>query len=91
MTEKYYSWYLRIFGMVYAVLALLGFIIGIVRMNIADNLLHTSVAIAFLAVGFGMKSDAHLFFVSHLLVVRRKDKAGTQRICAPIEQAFVWR
>ena len=55
--EKYARWYLRIFGLVYAVLALLGFTVGIGGVNMADHVLHAVVAALSLAVGFGVKIE----------------------------------
>ena len=57
VTEKYSRWYLRIFGAVYAALALLGFSIGIARVNMADHVLHALVGMVLLAIGFGAKSQ----------------------------------
>lgn len=56
-TEKFSRWYLRVFGLVYAVLALLGFTVGIARVNMTDNILHAAVAVVLLGVGFGMKAE----------------------------------
>jgi hypothetical protein len=57
VTERSARWYLRIFGLVYAVLAVLGFVIGIDNVNVADHLLHAVVAVVLLMVGFGAKGE----------------------------------
>jgi hypothetical protein len=56
--EQYARWYLRIFGLVYAVLATLGFTSGIARVNTADHILHATAAVVLLGAGFGLKGDA---------------------------------
>ena len=50
--------FLKIFGVVYGLVAVLGFIgsgsiLGLFMVNGADNLLHVAIAVASLAVGFG--------------------------------------
>lgn len=57
-SEKYARWYLRIFGLIYAGLALLRFTVGIPRVNMADNILHAVVAAILLAVGFGVQAES---------------------------------
>ena len=52
--------YLIIFGLVYAAVAVIGFlqgttVLGLIIVNGADNLLHTAIAAACLIVGFGSK------------------------------------
>ena len=53
-------WYNRIFGGVYAALAILGFV-GVVAvsafldMNVADHWLHAGIGVVQLVIGFGMK------------------------------------
>lgn len=56
--------YAKIFGVVYALVTLLGFftasgekILGLVPINSADNFLHISIAAALLYVGFGLRGD----------------------------------
>ena len=52
--------YFQVFGVVYAVVAVLGFvygandIVGLVSSNLADTLLHVVIAVAALYVGFGL-------------------------------------
>ncbi len=55
--EKYARWYLRIFGLVYAVLAVLGFAVGIGNVNMADHLLHAVVAVVSLGGGLWLKAE----------------------------------
>lgn len=48
----------KIFGIVYGLVAVLGFVAsdflnGILAVNMADNLLHVLLAVIFLAIGFG--------------------------------------
>lgn len=49
-SERYSYVYLWMFGLVYIVLAVLGFTVGIGGVNVADHLLHTAIA----AVVFGL-------------------------------------
>ncbi len=54
---QYARWYAGVFGAVYALVTIIGFIqmttvLGLIPVNLADNLLHTLVAIASLAVFF---------------------------------------
>lgn len=51
--------YFKVFGVVYALVTIIGFIqghtvLGIIDVNLADNLLHLVIAVAALALGFGM-------------------------------------
>lgn len=52
-------WYFRVFGLVYAAVAALGFvygdqaILGLVANNMADTFLHVVIAAAALVIGFG--------------------------------------
>lgn len=53
----YARWYALIFGVVYALVTVIGFIqgstvLGLIHVNLADNLLHTAIALASLAVYF---------------------------------------
>lgn len=55
--------YFKVFGVVYALVTVVGFIQGdtvlsLMTVNTADNLLHLIVALAALWVGFGMKEAA---------------------------------
>lgn len=54
--------YFKIFGIVYALVTVLGFIqgqavLGLIAVNAADNVLHLLLAIIFLALGFGGKKS----------------------------------
>jgi len=53
--------YFQVFGVIYALVAILGFvmggdILGLMMMNMADNLLHVAIAVVALYAGFMMKS-----------------------------------
>ena len=50
----------RVFGVVYALVAIVGFagvssVVTLLNLNLADNILHTVIAIASLGVGFGVE------------------------------------
>ncbi len=52
--------YLMLFGLVYALIAVIGFIqghtvLGLIGVNLEDNLLHAAIAALSLLVGFGSK------------------------------------
>lgn len=52
--------YLMLFGLIYAAVAVVGFIqgstiLGMMPVNMEDNLLHAGIAVACLLVGFGSK------------------------------------
>lgn len=54
--------FFQVFGVVYAVVTLVGFVqgdtvLGLIHVNLADNLLHLALAVSFLALGFGVKED----------------------------------
>ncbi len=59
-------WFFRVFGILYALLALFGFIWNgdfsfmMMQMNMADHLLHTVIAIIALYLGFSRKLPAKL-------------------------------
>ncbi len=58
-SEKYAQLYFRVFGSVYALVTVVGFIqkdsvLGIFPINTADNFLHLVLAVAILAVGFAV-------------------------------------
>ncbi len=62
-SEKYARLYFQVFGSVYALVTIVGFIqkdtvLGIFHVNTADNFLHLGLAVAILAIGFGLKSHA---------------------------------
>jgi hypothetical protein len=51
----------RVFGAVYAVVTIVGFVqkdtvLGLIDVNTADNFLHLVLAVAILAIGFGFKT-----------------------------------
>jgi len=59
----YSRWYAGIFGAVYALVTIIGFIqgntvLGLINVNLADNLLHTAIAAASLLVFFLASSTA---------------------------------
>lgn len=59
-SESYSRMYLIVFGLVYGVVTVVGFvnggdILGIFRVNDADNYLHAAIAVVCLGVGFGGK------------------------------------
>lgn len=61
-SEKYARAYFQIFGSVYALVTIIGFIqgdtvLGIFDVNTADNFLHLGLAVVILGIGFGVKSD----------------------------------
>ena len=61
-SEKAMRLFFQIFGVIYALVALMGFfmgnqpLLGIVAINAADNWLHVLIAIVALYLGFGMKA-----------------------------------
>ena len=59
---QYLRLYFKVFGVVYGLVTVIGFIqgdtvLGIIMVNMADNLLHLVVAAAALWAGFGMKEE----------------------------------
>ncbi len=59
-SEAYASLYFKVFGAVYAVVTIVGFVqkdtvLGLIHVNLADNLLHLAIAAATLALGFALK------------------------------------
>ena len=62
ISEKAIRLFFQIFGVIYALVALMGFfmgnqpLLGIVAINAADNWLHVLIAIVALYLGFGMKA-----------------------------------
>jgi preprotein translocase subunit Sss1 len=59
-SEKYAQLYFRLFGSVYGLVTIIGFIqkttvLGIFDVNRADNFLHLALALVILAIGFGLK------------------------------------
>lgn len=62
-SADYAQLYFRIFGVVYATVAIVGWIqgntvLGLIDVNVADNILHTVLAVAILGVGFGIPKSA---------------------------------
>ncbi len=62
-SEKGARGYFKIFGIVYAIVAVVGIlqgttVLGIIAVNTADNILHVVLAIVILAIGFGGKKHA---------------------------------
>lgn len=61
-SEGYARMYLIVFGIVYAVVAVLGFatggVLGLLSVNDADNYLHAAIAVVCLVVGFGSQKSA---------------------------------
>ena len=58
-SEDYAQLYFRVFGVVYAVVALVGLmqsdtVLGLIDINAADNVLHIVLAVAILGIGFGV-------------------------------------
>jgi hypothetical protein len=61
-STRYSKWYLQIFGLVYALVAVIGFVqgttvLGLFTVNMADNLLHVVLAIGLLGTGFGLSDQ----------------------------------
>jgi hypothetical protein len=60
---RYSKLYFQVFGVVYALVAVLGFIsgdndvVGLVANNMADNLLHVVIAVTALYLGFGKSTS----------------------------------
>jgi hypothetical protein len=59
-SEQYAKLYFQIFGVVYALVTVVGFIqkntvLGIIHVNLADNFLHLGLALATLSLGFLVK------------------------------------
>lgn len=56
VTVNYARWYFRIFGVIYGLVAIAGFVnagdLGVMHMNMADNVLHTVIAFVALYLGF---------------------------------------
>lgn len=56
MDTIYSKWFFRIFGLIYAAAAAVGFwhpdMMGMMTMNMADNILHTVIGIVSLFIGF---------------------------------------
>lgn len=62
-TEAYGQLYFKVFGAVYAIVAIVGIVqgdtvLGLFDVNAAENILHVVLAVAFLGIGFGLKPSA---------------------------------
>jgi len=62
-SEKYAQLYFRVFGVVYGLVTVLGFVqgntvLGLIGVNVADNLLHLAITAVALYAGFGTKLEA---------------------------------
>jgi hypothetical protein len=60
--SKWARLYFQIFGLVYALVTVVGFIqgdtvLGLIHVNLADNLLHLALAVTMLGIGFGLKGE----------------------------------
>lgn len=56
--------YFQIFGAVYALVTVVGFlqgdtVLGLIHVNAADNFLHLGLAVLLLGIGFGVRDEAH--------------------------------
>jgi hypothetical protein len=64
MSDKASKLFFQVFGVIYALVAVLGFVsgdqplLGMVNNNAADTWLHVVIAVVALYVGFGMKAEA---------------------------------
>ena len=59
-SEGYATTYFKVFGVVYALVTVIGFaqgnsVLGLIDVNLADNLLHLVIAAVSLYIGFGRK------------------------------------
>jgi hypothetical protein len=59
-SEEGASLYFKVFGVIYAIVTVVGFIqgdtvLGLIHVNLADNILHLAIAAATLGLGFGVK------------------------------------
>lgn len=59
-SEGYATTYFKVFGVVYTIVTLVGFVqgntvLGLIDVNLADNLLHLAIAAVSLYFGFGRK------------------------------------
>jgi len=65
MGEKGSQLYFRVFGIVYGLVTIIGFIqgntvLGLIGVNMADNLLHLAITAIALYAGFGMKPQPEM-------------------------------
>lgn len=61
-TAEYAKMYFQVFGVVYLVVTVVGFVqgdtvLGLIDVNTADNVFHAFLAVALLGIGFGLKAD----------------------------------
>jgi hypothetical protein len=61
-SEKGAKTYFQVFGLVYALVTVVGFVqgdtvLGLIGVNTADNILHLAIAVVALYAGFGMKAE----------------------------------
>jgi hypothetical protein len=61
-SERYAQLYFRVFGVVYGLVTIIGFIqkttvLGIFDVNRADNFLHLALSVVILAIGFGVTTS----------------------------------
>lgn len=64
-SERYARLYFQVFGVAYGLVCIIGFIqgdtvLGIIPVNLADNLLHLVIAATALYLGFGSRSSKHV-------------------------------
>lgn len=62
-SDDYAQLYFRVFGAVYALVAIVGIIqkdtvLNLFSVNAAENILHVVIALAFLAIGFGLPKSS---------------------------------
>lgn len=60
-SESYASLYFKVFGVVYGLVTIIGFaqgntVLGIIDVNLADNILHLVIAVAALYLGFAVSA-----------------------------------
>lgn len=61
-SAQYAKWYLIVFGLVYALITIIGLftenVLGFLHVNTADNWLHLILAVGLLGAGFGLSDEA---------------------------------
>ncbi len=62
-SEAHASLYFKVFGVIYAIVTVVGFaqvhtVLGLIPVNLADNLLHVAISVSALYLGFGVKPQA---------------------------------
>lgn len=63
--EAYASLYFKVFGAVYALVTIIGFVqkdtvLGLIHVNVADNFLHLVIAVSALTIGFVLKPKTEI-------------------------------